>query len=317
MSLPRGENPRVEGLWQDNERADYLVAIANEQVVVSFGGQVRKVATILDSMESGLRLCEDGQDSMREISWDRNNLTILDPRTDEAHHLRRLTSHPGDLRIVALQIPEPVPVPADVAQQVEGELGRRVRADQDAQKSHFEQLWGTGVTQSSIVAGQGLPEDLDTLNMIAVKAENTKYLKRLVTEMGWIDSRRFGAIAADYAFLLAQHSQDLPLMLAALPKIKEEVEARRLGGDTYALLYDRIQLLLGKKQYYGTRMGKDLTGQPIVLPTELPETVDERRKGLGMEPLSAYVKIFGAREVRFSSACIRTTERRQSHLSFL
>ncbi|MEO6195884.1 MAG: hypothetical protein ABIS20_22935, partial [Thermoanaerobaculia bacterium] len=94
-----------------------------------------------------------------------------------------------------------------------------------------------------------------------------------------------------------------PLMLAALPKIKEEVEARRLGGDTYALLYDRIQLLLGKKQHYGTRMGKDPTGQPIVLPTELPETVDERRKSLGMDPLSVYVKIFGASAARFSSAC--------------
>ena len=92
-------------------------------------------------------------------------------------------------------------------------------------------------------------------------------------------------------------------MLAALPKIKAEVEAGRLEGDTYALLYDRIQLLLGKKQCYGTRMGKDPAGQPIVLPTELPETVDERRKSLGMDPLSVYVKIFGAREVRFSPAC--------------
>ena len=319
LSISRGENLQrttgpplggVEGFWQDKEQADYLVAIGNEQLVVSFGGQVRKVATILDSMGSSLRLCEDGQDSMREISWDRNNLTIRDPRTDEAHHLRRLPSHPGDLRIAALQIPEPMPVAADIAQQIEGELGRRVRADQDAQKLHFEQLWGIGATQSSTVAGQALPEDLNTLNMVAVKAENTKFLKKLVTELGWIDSRRFGAVAADYAFLLAQHSQDLPLMLAALPKIKAEVEAGRLEGDTYALLYDRIQLFLGKKQYYGTRMGKDTTGQPIVLPTERPETVDERRKSLGMDPLSVYVKIFGAREVRFSSACTRITERR-------
>ncbi len=106
--------------------------------------------------------------------------------------------------------------------------------------------------------------------MIAVKAENTKFLKDLVAEIGWIDSRRFGSIAADYAFLLAQHSQDIPLMLAALPKIKEEIETRRLEGDTYALLYDRIQLLLGEKQLYGTRMGKDPAGQPIVLPTRAP-----------------------------------------------
>ncbi len=311
-SISRGErlhrtaNPppeRAEGFWQDKEQADYLVAIENERVVVSFHGQVRKVAAILDSSGSRLRLCEDGQESMREISWDRNNLTIRDPQTAEMHHLRRLPSRPEELRIAALQMPAPLPVTAETAQQVEGELGKRVRADQEAQKLHFEQLWGIGATQSSTVAGSALPDDLDTLNMVAVKAENTKFLKKLISEIGWIDSRRFGSAAAGYAFLLAQHSQDLPLMLAALPKIKEEVEARRLEGDTYALLYDRIQLLLGKGQLYGTRMGKDPAGQPIVLPTELPETVDERRKGLGMDSLSKYVKIFGAREVRFRPAC--------------
>jgi hypothetical protein len=299
-SLPLG---KVEGFWQDEKQADYLVAIENERVVVSFHGQVRKVAAILDSVGSRLRLCEDGQESMREISWDHNDLTIRDPQTDDIHHLRRLPSSPGELRVAALQMPAPLPVTAEAAQQVEGELGKRVRADQEAQKLHFVQLWGIGAAPSSTVAGPALPDDLDTLNMVAIKAENTKFLKKLVTEMGWIDSRRFGSVAADYAFLLTQHSQDLPLMLAALPRIKEEVESRRLEGDTYALLYDRVQLLLGKRQLYGTRMGKDPAGQPIVLPTEFPETVDERRKSLGMNPLSEYVKIFGASAVRISSAC--------------
>jgi hypothetical protein len=318
LGISRGESPhhtlmpppgRANGLWQDNEKADYLVAIENERIAVSFHGQVRKVAKILGSLESRLFLCEDGQDSIREISLVRDNLTIRDPQTNEQHHLRRLPSPPGKLRIAALQIPKPLPVTSEIAQQVEGELGKRVRADQDAQKLRFEQTWGIGAARSSVVTGQALPDETDTLNMVAVKADNTKFLKKLVTEMGWIDSRRFGSIAADYAFLLAQHSQDLPLMLAALPKIKEEVETRRLEGDTYALLYDRIQLLLGEKQLYGTRMGKNLAGQPIVLPTVFPETVDERRKSLGMNPLSEYVKIFGANEVRFSSACTRITAR--------
>jgi hypothetical protein len=280
-----------------------LLAIADERLVVSFHGEVHRVARILDSLETSLRLCEDGQESIREISLDRNDLTIRDPQTDEIHHLRRLPGQPEVLKVAALPTPAPLPVTAEIAQQIEEELGKRVRADQEAQKLRFEQTWGIGATRSSMAAVQGLSDDLDTLNMVAVKAENTRFLKKLVTEMGWIDSQRFGPVAADYAFLLAQHSQDLPLMLAALPKIKEEVEARRLEGDTYALLYDRIQLLRGEKQRYGTRMGKDLAGRPIVLPTEFPDTVDERRKSLGMGPLSEYVKIFGASEVRFSSAC--------------
>lgn len=299
----------AQGFWEDEQQADYLISIDDWRVVVSFQGQVRKVATILDFSERRLHLCEDGQESTREIVWDRHQLTIRDPKTDETHHLVKLLNKPRELTLSPLQIPEPSPVTAERALQIEEELSKRVRTDQESQRSLFEQTWGIAATQSSRIAGQALPDELATLNMIAVKAENTKFLKNLVTEIGWIDSRRFGSAAAHDAFLLAQHSQDLPLMLAGLPKIKAEVETRRLEGETYALLYDRILLLLGEKQRYGTRMGKDPAGQPIILPTESPETVENRRKGLGMSPLAEYVKIFGTSEVRFSSACTNITRR--------
>lgn len=293
----------VRGFWQDEEKPDYLVAIEDQKIIVSFHRQVRKVATILDFSERRLRLCEDGQESTREIISARHKLTIRDPSTGETHHLLRLPNKPEELTLSPLPLPEPSQLTAEKTLQIEEELSRRVRIDQEAQRLRFEQTWEIGAAQPSKAAGLESTGDFDTLNMIAVKADNTKYLKTLVAQVGWIDSRRFGPAAADDAFLLAQHSQDLPLMLAGLPKIKEEVEARHLQGEAYALLYDRTQLLMGEKQRYGTRVGKDSAGYPIVLPTESPETVDERRKELGMSPLSEYVKIFGANGVRFSSAC--------------
>jgi hypothetical protein len=291
----------ITGFWQDDRQADYLVGIEDRRYTVSFGGQVRKVSVILSSSRTQIQLCEDGQDSIREFSLDGSHLYLRDPRTSEVHYLRRLSSKPPDLMLLPLDIPEPIPIPAEKARQIEGELSRRVQADQETQKHQFDRLW-----KSPPVTEQGL--GTADLKIIATAAENTAYLKKLVREVGWIDSKRFGATAADDAFLLAQHSQDLPLMLAALPWIKREVDARRLEGETYALLYDRIQLLSGEKQLYGTRVGRDSLGRAIVLPTEEPEKVEVRREALGMTPLSQYVGIFGATEVRFSSACQRPGE---------
>jgi hypothetical protein len=285
---------KLSGYWQAQGDPGYFIGLEGGSYTVAFGGQVRTVATILDFSESKLRVCEDGEETVLELSLEDNGLTLHDPRTSEAHQFHRLPQAPPDLKLLPLQIPEPLAVSADRAQQIEGELGRRVQQDQLAHSKRFEDLWGP-----PRLPEQGLPPSLgdhplgtEDLSLLAIRSENTAYLKSLLAEVGWIDSRRFGSTAADAAFLLTQHSKDLPLMLAALPRIKEEVDAGRLEGDTY-----------GKRQLYGTRMGKDASGQPIILPTEEPEGADERRRGLGMTPLSQYVGVFGAKEVRFSSAC--------------
>jgi hypothetical protein len=138
-----------------------------------------------------------------------------------------------------------------------------------------------------------------------VDAENTAWLKELVQEIGWIDCDRFGAEAANTAFLLVQHSGDLPLMLAALPPIEADVKAKKLDGQPYALLYDRLQLHLGGRQRYGSQIGGYGQGAGmVVLPLEDREHVDDRRRELGMGPLSQYLDYFkqqnGGKDIPFS-----------------
>jgi hypothetical protein len=299
---PRENKSSSQGFWQATDQPDYFVAVEDSRLIWSFGGQVQRAATILKSSESTIRVCEDGQEKTLELSLDGKHLILRDMQTSETYRLKKLSARPTALTLHPLQIPESVPISPQKAQQIEGELGRRVQMDQMAQKGHFERLWGTQ-TDKEVLSSPPTPPGLPDLRLIAIKSENTAYLKNLISTIGWIDSERFGPTAADAAFLLTQHSQDLSLMLAVLPHIKKEVEAGHLQGETYALLYDRLQLLLGRKQLYGTRVGKDAMGQPFVLPVEEPEKIDERRRKLGMVPLSEYVQIFGATEVRFSPAC--------------
>lgn len=133
--------------------------------------------------------------------------------------------------------------------------------------------------------------------------KNTEFIRELISEVGWIDVERFGRDASDAAFLLVQHSWDVPLMLAVLPQLKRDVDAGRMGTDVYALLYDRLQLALGLRQLYGTQIARDDRGNAVVLPVEDAAGVEERRRRFGLIPLADYVKVFGASEVRFSPAC--------------
>jgi hypothetical protein len=133
--------------------------------------------------------------------------------------------------------------------------------------------------------------------MARVDADNTAYIKEVVKDVGWIDVERFGRAAADAAFLLVQHSGDLPLMLAALPEIEKDVRAGRADGQNFALLYDRTQLMSGGKQRYGSQIRQNDNGELVVYQLEDPDRVDARRKELGLVPLREYLALFG-REVK-------------------
>jgi len=127
--------------------------------------------------------------------------------------------------------------------------------------------------------------------MGAVDADNTAWLVKEVRELGWIDAQRFGRSASNTAFLIVQHSGDLPLMLAALPEIEKDLKSGVGDPQDFALLYDRLQLRLGNKQRYGTQIGMNEKGEPIVLPLEDHAHVEKLRKDLGLFPLTQYLAI--------------------------
>jgi hypothetical protein len=129
--------------------------------------------------------------------------------------------------------------------------------------------------------------------MATVDADNTAYLRRIVADIGWIDAERFGPAAAGAAFLLVQHSGDLPLMSAALPEIEKRVRPGSADAQSFALLYDRTQLMRGGKQRYGTQVREMETGELVVSRLEDPDRVDERRAALGLMPLRQYLGGFG------------------------
>ncbi|MCZ7649536.1 MAG: hypothetical protein M5U26_30470 [Planctomycetota bacterium] len=136
-----------------------------------------------------------------------------------------------------------------------------------------------------------------------VDAENTAWLMKLVQEVGWIDAERFGPEVSNQAFLLVQHSMNPRLMQAALPEIEKDTKAGSIDAQSFALLHDRLSLMLGGKQRFGTQIGANEQGEAVVLPLEDRAKVEQLRKEIGLFPLKDYLAMFekmGRGKVKFA-----------------
>lgn len=94
-------------------------------------------------------------------------------------------------------------------------------------------------------------------------------------------------------FLVIQHA-DLAMQIKYLPMMKEAVKKGDVPKSELALLEDRIRIAQGKKQIYGSQIGRNpQTGKYFVKPIIEPEKVNNRRAKVGLQPIEKYVKHWG------------------------
>lgn len=126
----------------------------------------------------------------------------------------------------------------------------------------------------------------------AMQDEHTARLIQIVEEHGWPALSLVGEAAAGGAFLLLQHA-DLSTQRRFLPLLREATAAGEARPTDLPLLEDRVRMLEGEKQIYGSQLTRGEDGQPTLWPIEDEEHVDERRASVGLEPLVEYLKRFG------------------------
>jgi len=294
LAAPAGSG--LEGAWRDRADSGHLLGIEGSRVTEYRGGQILRVTKILNLEASRLHVCEFGEDAYREAKVLGDRLLWRDSAEGPETEFHRLPVWPAELNLQPLRLPEPKPLPFNRVVEIQRELSRRLKQDQVTIRRR-----GTKIP--------GMALDSVALHQIQVSGENTAYLRSLVLELGWIDAKRFGYPTAIAAFLIVQHSLDLPLMLAAIPEIEKSTGPLGLSGDNYPLLVDRTRLLQGERQIYGTQIGHRTDGKPFVLPIADRQGLDEIRGILGMIPPTEleYLRVLGGDDqVRFSEACQET-----------
>ncbi|HEY2296017.1 MAG TPA: DUF6624 domain-containing protein [Thermoanaerobaculia bacterium] len=183
---------------------------------------------------------------------------------------RRLDHIPPDLKL------EPLPVSSAKALSPE-----RIQAIQKEVKERFDK-------EQVLLKSPSPPQE----QIVETKRNNLGYLTDLLKEVGWLDSARFGAKTSVQAVIMAKHTHDLRLMMTLLPYAEHDLKDSG-DGQTYAVLYDALQLELGRKQLYGTQVAKDKNdGHFFVLPMqESKAQVNLRLAKMKLPSIDEYLEV--------------------------
>lgn len=126
-----------------------------------------------------------------------------------------------------------------------------------------------------------------------INQENERLLDSIVTVKGWPKISQVGNAASAGAFLIVQHAP-LETQQKYLPIIRKRCEEKEARWENYAHVYDRIQMLTGKPQLYGTQCeyfgaSREMRFYPI----EDEANVNKRRAEFGMRPIEEYAEMMG------------------------
>jgi tetratricopeptide (TPR) repeat protein len=122
----------------------------------------------------------------------------------------------------------------------------------------------------------------DSVNLVKVTS--------ILDTEGWPGKEKVGEKGCQALFLVIQHS-DLSTQEKFLPTMRDAAKKGDLDKRLLAALEDRIAIRQGKKQIYGTQIGKNVTlDKSYVFPIEDPDNVDARRAEVNLPPIADYVK---------------------------
>ena len=113
-------------------------------------------------------------------------------------------------------------------------------------------------------------------------------LKSVIQMIGWPSPEKVGTQASHASWLIAlQADFDRDFQKQALSLILSQ---KNSDPTELAFLTDRLRVLDGQKQVYGTQYEVSKDGNIVPLPIEDFDKLDERRAGLGLDPFAKYLE---------------------------
>lgn len=114
-------------------------------------------------------------------------------------------------------------------------------------------------------------------------------LERIHQAYGWPKWSQFGVEAANNFWLLVQH-QGPEVQRAWIGEMEALAKQGEASSQSYAMLFDRVQVGLGRKALYGTQ-NKCVAGKATMDPVEDPERLAARRLEMHMPPVEAEMRM--------------------------
>ncbi|MPR33119.1 DUF6624 domain-containing protein [Salmonirosea aquatica] len=129
--------------------------------------------------------------------------------------------------------------------------------------------------------GEGYDEEMEKLHN-----RNAKILSDIIDTIGYPTLNKVGKEASEAAWLVVQHAIGQPDFMKKFAKLLERaVNENEAEPRSLAYLIDRIAVLEGKPQQYGTQFDWDESGKLNPNPYDDLAKVNQRRKDIGLNTL--------------------------------
>jgi hypothetical protein len=126
--------------------------------------------------------------------------------------------------------------------------------------------------------------------------ENAKILDTIINAIGYPTIDKVGEKANEAAWLIIQHSIEQPSFMKKCAELLEiAVKERKADRKSLAFLTDRIAVLEGTPQLYGTQFDWDKDGKLSPNHFDDLSKVNERRKLLGLTTLEEQTELIRKR----------------------
>lgn len=282
---------QMAGAWR-SERRDQVLCFVEDLCVLASEGRQMIFRMRYEHGVARRVLADSGMEIPGTLTIEKGKLVIRIPSPSLTVRYRRLETIPEDVLLDPFPLGTRQPTDAERAA-IRREIAERMKRDQQVRMQAIKASTQGGIDPAQAIASieKGKPDRPEAVERMAtVDRENTRRLIELIRDIGWLSKERFDAETQLGAFLIVQHSGNLRLMRTVLPLVEEEAKRDPKLGQYYALLYDRVQLNLGKKQRYGTQAQTHADGSVCIGRLENPLRIDAWRREMGLEPLGDYAR---------------------------
>ncbi len=139
--------------------------------------------------------------------------------------------------------------------------------------------------------GEGYDEEMEKLH-----SSNAAVLNEIIDTIGYPSIDLVGEEASDAAWLVIQHAIGQPDFMRKCKEMLEiSVNKNSANKINLAYLTDRIAVLEGKQQLFGTQFDWDENGELSANLFDDLQSVNQRRKSIGLNSLEEQTKIIRER----------------------
>lgn len=115
---------------------------------------------------------------------------------------------------------------------------------------------------------------------------------KIIENYGWLGIQQVGRLANTAQFSIIQHSS-VETKKRFAPLFKASVLKNQSQPIHYARMIDRMLVNEKKPQIYGTQITRDKDGNAMFFDIEQPESINDRRKAIGLGAIEDYAKSKG------------------------